>query len=80
MKRNIVLIVLVFFLSEMGLLVKIATVLSFLTAPFYAVINLRLITSQYTPKAWRPSLLIKIISVLGIVFLLGFSFWYLSIL
>jgi len=74
------LIVLVFFLSEMGLLVKIATVLSFLTAPFYAVINLRLITSQYTPKAWRPSLLIKIISVLGIVFLLGFSFWYLSIL
>ena len=74
------LIVLVFFLSEMGLLVKIATVLSFLTAPFYPVINLRLITSQYTPKAWRPSLLIKIISVLGIVFLLGFSFWYLSIL
>jgi len=74
------LIVLVFFLSEMGLLVKIATVLSFLTAPFYAVINLRLITSQYTPKAWRPSLLTKIISVLGIVFLLGFSFWYLSIL
>ena len=74
------LIVLVFFLSEMGLLVKIATVLSFLTAPFYAVINLRLITSQHTPKAWRPSLLIKIISVLGIVFLLGFSFWYLSIL
>lgn len=74
------LIVLVFFLSEMGLLVKIATVLSFLTAPFYAIINLRLITSHHTPKAWQPSLFIKIISVMGIVFLLGFSVWYLSVL
>ena len=74
------LIILVFFLSEMGLLVKIATVLSFLTAPFYAIINLLLITSHLTPKAWQPSLFIKIISVMGIVFLLGFSVWYLSIL
>lgn len=74
------LVVLLFFLSEMGLLVKIATVLSFLTAPFYAIINFRLITSKHTPKAWQPGASIKIVSILGITFLIGFSIWYLSIL
>lgn len=74
------LIILNFFLAEMGVLVKIATILSFLTAPFYAIINFRLITSRHTPKAWQPSIFIKLISILGIIFLLGFSVWYLNIL
>ena len=67
-----------FFASEMGLLVKIATILSFLTAPFYAIINYRLISSNYTPKEWRPSTLLHILSWLGIAFLVGFSIWYLT--
>ena len=70
----------IFFASEMGLLIKIATVLSFLTAPFYAIINYKLISSQYTPKAWQPSTLLHILSWLGILFLIGFGIWYLSIL
>ncbi|MBT8310396.1 MAG: Nramp family divalent metal transporter, partial [Flavobacteriaceae bacterium] len=44
-----------YFGSSMGLLVKIATILSFLTAPFYAIINYRLISSSNTPKDWRPT-------------------------
>lgn len=67
-----------FFASEMGLLVKIATILSFITAPFYAIINYRLISSKHTPKTWRPSSLLHIISWLGIAFLIGFSIWYLT--
>ena len=69
-----------FLASEMGLLIKIATILSFITAPFYAIINYKLISSQHTPKAWRPSLILHILSWLGIIFLIGFSVWYLSTL
>ena len=69
-----------FFKSDMILLIKIATVLSFLTAPFYAIINYRLISSNHTPKEWRPSTILHILSWLGIIFLIGFSIWYLTIL
>ncbi|NNE30924.1 MAG: divalent metal cation transporter [Winogradskyella sp.] len=68
------------FASEMGLLVKVATILSFLTAPFYAIINYRLIASKHTPLAWRPSLKLHILSILGIAFLVGFGIWYLTTL
>ena len=66
------------FASEMGLLVKIATILSFLTAPFYAIINYKLICSKHTPKAWHPTLILHILSWTGILFLIGFSVWYLT--
>jgi Mn2+/Fe2+ NRAMP family transporter len=70
-----------FFLdSEMGLLIKIATILSFITAPFYAIINYKLISSIHTPKEWRPSIQLHILSWLGIIFLIGFSVWYLTTL
>ena len=68
------------FLSEMGSLIKVATILSFLTAPFYALTNYILISSKHTPKAWQPSKLLHIISCFGILFLIGFSVWYLTIL
>lgn len=68
------------FASEMGLLIKIATILSFLTAPFYAIINYKLISSKHTPKAWRPSLKLHVLSWSGIIFLIGFSIWYLTTL
>ena len=71
--------IIIFFLfaSEMGLLIKIATILSFLTAPFYAIINYVLISSKHTPEAWRPSKGLHFLSILGIVFLISFSIWYL---
>ncbi|MFL1013163.1 Nramp family divalent metal transporter [Flavisericum labens] len=70
----------VFLASEMGFLIQIATILSFITAPFYAIINYKLISSKHTPKAWRPSKQMHLLSIMGIVFLIGFSIWYLSIL
>lgn len=66
--------------SEMGLLIKIATILSFITAPFYAIINYILISGKHTPKEWQPSKPLHILSWLGILFLIGFSIWYLSTL
>ena len=74
--------VLIFFFlnSEMGLLIKIATILSFLTAPFYAIANYILISSKHTPDQWKPSLKIHVLSWIGILFLIGFSLWYLTTL
>ncbi len=69
-----------FLASEMGLLIKIATILSFITAPFYAIINYRLISSKHTPKDWQPSKKLHVLSWLGILFLLGFSVWFLTTL
>ncbi|MDP3312476.1 Nramp family divalent metal transporter [Lutibacter sp.] len=70
-------LILQFFMSEMGVLIKIATILSFLTAPFYAIINFVLISGKHTPVEWRPSLKMKVLSFAGILFLIGFSIWYL---
>lgn len=64
--------------SELLVLVKIATIISFLTAPFYAIINYWLITGKHTPKQNRPSIFIRILSWLGILFLIAFGIWYLT--
>ncbi|RNC85116.1 MAG: divalent metal cation transporter [Winogradskyella sp.] len=74
------LIIFFFLSSELGTLVKTATVLSFLTAPFYAIVNYKLINSKHVPEEWRPKQKLQILSWLGIIFLLGFSIWYITIL
>lgn len=71
-------LILTFFISNMITMIKIATILSFLTAPFYAIANFILISSKHTPKEWHPSMAMKILSYLGIIFLIGFSIWYLT--
>jgi Mn2+/Fe2+ NRAMP family transporter len=64
-------------MDNMGLLVKTATILSFLTAPFYAILNYRLITGKHTPKEHQPEIFLRVLSSIGIVFLVGFSIWFL---
>lgn len=71
-------VILKFFISEMGVLVKLATILSFLTAPVYAVLNYVLITGKHTPKEHQPNIYLKIVSFVGILFLIGFSIWFLT--
>ncbi|MFQ3182342.1 MAG: Mn2+/Fe2+ NRAMP family transporter [Polaribacter sp.] len=70
-------LILKFFMDNMGLLVKTATILSFLTAPFYAILNYTLITGKHTPKKYQPGISLKVLSSIGIVFLIGFSVWFL---
>ena len=70
-------IILTLFISNMKVMVEIATIISFLTAPFYAIANFILISSKHTPKEWHPSIAMKVLSYLGIIFLIGFSIWYL---
>lgn len=71
------LVLLNFFISSMGEMVQIATVLSFLTAPFFAIANYRLVTRSDFPEAARPSKPLIFLSWFGIIFLVGFGVIYL---
>jgi Mn2+/Fe2+ NRAMP family transporter len=64
-------------MSEMGQLVQIATVLSFITAPLYAFLNYRLVISKAMPKEYQPKTSLRYLSVLGLLFLTGFTVFYL---
>ncbi|WP_335966006.1 Nramp family divalent metal transporter [Galbibacter sp. PAP.153] len=70
--------ILLFLMSEMKTLIDVATILSFITAPFYAIINYKLVSSKHMPEKWKPSLKMHILSWAGILFLMGFSVWYLT--
>ena len=71
-------IILTFFKTSMITFVKIATILSFLTAPFYAIANIILVSGKYMPEEQRPSKSLLWLSYSGLAFLIGFSLWYLS--
>lgn len=66
--------------SVMGFLITIATVLSFVTAPFYAILNYKTVTSKHMPEEHKPKLRLRILSIASIVILIGFSIWYLTTL
>jgi Mn2+/Fe2+ NRAMP family transporter len=61
----------------MGVLIQVATVLSFLTAPFYAGLNMRLVTSKHMPEDQKPSKPLYLLAWIGMITLIGFSIWYL---
>jgi Mn2+/Fe2+ NRAMP family transporter len=61
-----------FFSTSMLQLVQLATILSFLTAPFFAFANYHLVTSKHTPLEAQPQLPLRVLSWLGIAFLLVF--------
>ena len=67
-----------FLLSNMGTLVQFATILSFITAPFYGLINFLLVSGRHMSENYRPNGLMRVWSIAGLVFLTGFTIWYLS--
>jgi len=64
------------FKSNLKELVDFATVLSFLIAPIIAIFNLKLVTGKYLDKESQPSMLLKILSIAGIIFLSGFAIFF----
>ena len=69
-----------FLLDEMGTLVQIATVLSFITAPFYAYLNLKLVTSNLMPSKHKPSKILISFSYVGLAFLTLFALVFVKII
>lgn len=72
-------IILFSFLDNMKSLVDLATTLSFIVAPFFAIMNFLVMNSVQIPKEHHPQGALKFISYLGIIFLCGFSIWYIFI-
>lgn len=65
------LVILNLFLTNMASFLMVATTLSFLTAPFFAIANYILVM-RYLPKSEQPSKGIKILSWFGITYLFVF--------
>ena len=72
--------ILFFLISEMGALVKIATILSFLTAPFYAICNYLSFRDKSIAKEHRLSKGMHLFCLVSICALVGFSIWYVATL
>ncbi|MEZ4907110.1 MAG: divalent metal cation transporter [Saprospiraceae bacterium] len=73
------LVIIIFSGNQSGFkaLVDFATTLSFVVAPVVAVVNYRLVTSKNFPAEGRPGFIMHLLSVTGIVFLTGFTIYYL---
>ena len=64
------------FLKHFKILVDLAMTISFLIAPFIAVANYILVTDKYIPKEATPKLWLKILALLGFLFLTGFAIFF----
>ena len=64
--------------SSLKSLVDLAMTISFLIAPVIAIVNLRLVTGNYIEEKYKPKKWLKILSYMGIIFLIGFSLLYLT--
>lgn len=64
------------FSANMGLLVAIATFVSFAVAPILGYMNLKIVTSHEIPEIDRPKKPLRLLTYSGIVFLTLFSLYY----
>jgi len=57
-------------------MIDFATILSFIVAPLFGILNYKVITHSHVPKEHQPGMVLKIYAWLGIIFLVGFSIYY----
>lgn len=57
-------------------LIDFATTVSFLIAPIIAIFNFKLVSGKYLAKDSQPPLWLKILSYIGIIFLIGFAIFF----
>ena len=69
-------IIIGFFIENMVSLLIFATILSFITAPVFAFINYKVVTNESFPIEFQPPSWLKILSWMGMVFLVGFIIMY----
>jgi Mn2+/Fe2+ NRAMP family transporter len=67
------------FLGNFKELVDLATIISFVIAPLIAIVNFKLVLSDDLTPEEKPNLLMRVLSVLGIVYLLGFSLLFVAL-
>ena len=67
------------FLGNFKALVDLATIISFVIAPLIAIVNFKLVLSDDLTPAEKPNLLMRLLSVLGIIYLLSFSLLFVAL-
>jgi len=67
------------FLGNFKELVDLATIISFVIAPLIAIVNFKLVLSDDLTPEEKPNLIMRVLSVLGIVYLLGFSLLFVAL-
>lgn len=70
-------LIIAFAAKSMVHMVTIATVLSFLMAPIIAWLNFKVVTDEHMPPEARPGIFLRILSWVGIIFLVVFTVYYL---
>lgn len=65
-----------FLTSGLKTLMDVATIVSFLAAPIFAMINFKVVTSNSFPGDAKPKFWLRSLSWMGIIFLIGFSILY----
>lgn len=60
-------------------LIDLVATMSFLAAPFFAYLNMRLIASEDLPDDARPGPVIRTLAVVGLLFLIGFGVLFLFV-
>lgn len=76
-------VVTLFFIQNLGQMLFVAMVVSFVTSPVFAWINFKVICSEAVPVQARPGAFMKALSWSGLVFLtvctLGFVYWWIKL-
>ena len=67
------------FRSRFTQFIDLVTTISFLAAPVFAYLNMRLIASPHLPEDTRPGPAIRVLAVAGLVFLVGFGLLYMLV-
>ena len=63
--------------TDMGLMIKIATILSFTTAPIIAYLNFMAVKRKEVPNHWRPKGWYSVTATISLILLSGFTIYYL---
>ena len=66
-----------FFLTNLGQMLEVAMVISFITSPIFAWINFKVIRSAWVPEHLQPGPVLVALSWSGIAFFIGFSVLFL---
>lgn len=72
-----VLTIVYFFTSSFGTFIDFATSISFTTAPFIGILNHRAMISKEVPLEYRPSFLLQLWSIVGILFMFAAGGYFL---
>ena len=72
------LVVIFQFEDKLKELVDFATTVSFLVAPIIAIFNFKLVSGKYLEKQSQPPIWLKILSYIGIIFLIGFAIFFIA--